>query len=82
MLEGGGTVLLKGDANWNAPGGATAYVDRSTGESLIIFHAQDLADGGTPFQWLANLNWTNDWPVIGTAGVTGSGGNGEIIAGD
>jgi arabinan endo-1,5-alpha-L-arabinosidase len=65
MLEGGGTVLLQGNANWNAPGGGTAYIEGSTGESLFIFHAQDLNQGGTPFQWVNQLNWVNGWPVIG-----------------
>jgi len=64
MLNGGGTVLLKGNSAWNAPGGGTAYVDSSTGESLLIFHAQNLSDGGMPFQWLKTLEWVNDWPVI------------------
>jgi arabinan endo-1,5-alpha-L-arabinosidase len=64
MLAGGGTVLLKGNSKWNAPGGATAYVDASTGESLLIFHAQDLSRSGVPYQWIKMLNWVNDWPVI------------------
>lgn len=65
LLEGGGTVLLKGDTHWNAPGGGTAYVDPSSGESLLIFHAQDLSKNGIPFQWVKKLDWANEWPVIG-----------------
>ena len=65
MLNGGGTVLIEGNTAWNAPGGGTAYIDASTGESLLIFHAQNLSEGGTPFQWLKKLEWVNDWPVIG-----------------
>lgn len=64
MLYGGGTVLLQGDADWNAPGGGTAYVDASTGESLLIFHAQNLSQHGTPYQWVEQLTWVNDWPVL------------------
>lgn len=64
MLAGGGTVLLQGDSKWNAPGGATAYVDASTGESLLIFHAQNLSREGVPFQWIKTLGWVNNWPVI------------------
>ena len=62
MMIGGGTVLLQGDETWNAPGGGTAYVDPSSGESLLIFHAQDLRQGGTPHVWVKPLQWTNDWP--------------------
>ena len=65
MRDGGGTVLLEGNGAWNAPGGGTAYIDISTGESLLIFHARNLSDGGAPFQWLKKLEWVNDWPVIG-----------------
>ncbi len=65
MLNGGGTVLLEGNAAWNAPGGGTAYVDASSGESLLIFHVQNLSEGGAPYQWVKTLDWVNDWPVIG-----------------
>ena len=64
MMDGGGTVLLKGNATWNAPCGGTAYIDASSGESLFIFHAQNLAMRGMPIQWLKTLEWMNDWPVI------------------
>ena len=65
MMNGGGTVLLQGDGTWNAPGGGTAYVDPNSGESLIVFHAHDMARKNTPFQWVKRLDWVNDWPVIG-----------------
>ncbi len=65
MTNGGGTVLLQGDSNWGAPGGGTAYLDAANGDSLIIFHAHNLAKNGHPYQWLKPLQWENDWPVIG-----------------
>lgn len=65
MMSGGGTVLLKGDRRWNAPGGGTAFFDSEKGESLIIFHAHDLTKNNTPYQWVKSLDWVNDWPVIG-----------------
>jgi arabinan endo-1,5-alpha-L-arabinosidase len=64
MMKGGGTILLKGDGSWNAPGGGTAYLDPTNGDSLLIFHAQNLQEGGTPHVWLKNLAWQNDWPVL------------------
>lgn len=64
MIAGGGTVLLEGNTQWNAPGGGTAYVDNSTGDSLFIFHAQDVSRKGVPFQWLDTLTWVNGWPVL------------------
>jgi len=64
MLDGGGTILLKGNASWNAPGGGTAFVDHETGTSLLIFQAQNLANDGKPYEWVKSLEWLNDWPVF------------------
>ena len=64
MMSGGGTVLLEGDGSWVAPGGGTAYLDPYSGDSLIIFHAHNLAQSGNPYQWVKSLAWVNDWPVI------------------
>lgn len=65
MMNGGGTVLIQGDSEWGAPGGGTAYLDDVNEDSLIIFHAHDLAKNGHPYQWVKKLGWVNDWPVIG-----------------
>lgn len=62
MMQGGGTILLQGDTAWNAPGGGTAYLDSDNGDSLLIFHAQNLQKNGTPYVWLKTLTWTDDWP--------------------
>lgn len=62
MLKGGGTILLEGNGSWNAPGGGTAYLDPEDGDGSLIFHAQNLKDGGTPYVWVKKLNWINDWP--------------------
>lgn len=64
MMNGGGTVLLQGNSGWNAPGGGTAYLDSQTGESVLIFHAQNLAKHGTPYAWIKNLAWVSDWPQL------------------
>lgn len=65
MMNGGGTVLLQGNGSWSGPGGGTAYIDASTGESLIVFHALHLTENGAPYLWVKNLDWTNDWPSLG-----------------
>jgi len=64
MTNGGGTVLLQADATWNAPGGGTAYLDPTNGDSLIVFHALNMTQNGALYLWLKNLDWTNDWPSI------------------
>lgn len=65
MTNGGATVLLQSDAAWVAPGGGTAWLDPTTGDSLIVFHTLDPANNGAPYLWLKTLTWTNDWPSIG-----------------
>jgi arabinan endo-1,5-alpha-L-arabinosidase len=64
MMNGGGTVLLRGQGIWNAPGGGTAYVDPQTGDSTIVFHALKMTERGTSYLWLKHINWKNDWPVL------------------
>ncbi len=65
MMNGGGTVLLQSDGTWNAPGGGTAYLDPTNGDSLIVFHALNMTQNGALYLWLKNLEWVNDWPTIG-----------------
>lgn len=65
MMSGGATVLLQGDSTWNAPGGGTAYLDATNGDSLIVFHALNMPQNGALYLWLKNVDWVNDWPVIG-----------------
>lgn len=64
MMSGGGTVLLESTKDWNAPGGGSAYITPDGNDSVIVFHAQNLKKGATPYQWLKKLAWENDWPVL------------------
>jgi arabinan endo-1,5-alpha-L-arabinosidase len=64
MMNGGATVLLQSDATWGAPGGATAYVDSTTGDSFLIFHALNMTQNGALYMWLKPLAWTNNWPTF------------------
>jgi arabinan endo-1,5-alpha-L-arabinosidase len=64
MMHGGATVILQGNAAWNAPGGATAWIDPQNDESVIVFHALKTSDHSTPHLWVKNLRWENDWPVV------------------
>jgi arabinan endo-1,5-alpha-L-arabinosidase len=64
MMNGGGTVLLQSDTNWSGTGGATAYIDPDTGESLLVFHALHLPENGAMYMWIKNLTWATGWPSI------------------
>jgi arabinan endo-1,5-alpha-L-arabinosidase len=63
MMSGGGTELLAGNqANWNAPGGETVYLDPQNGD-LITFHALHLPDGAA-YVFVNPLTWPSGWPQI------------------
>lgn len=64
MMSGGGSVILESDGTWNAPGGATAYVDADNGESLLVFHALKMSENGAMYLWVKHISWQNDWPVL------------------
>ena len=64
MMQGGGTVLLDSNSDWLAPGGATAYLDPQTGESLLVFHALKSSENGAMYLWLKHISWQDDWPVL------------------
>lgn len=64
LSQGGGSILIEGNTDWLAPGGGTAYLDPNTGESTLVFHALDAADGATPKLWVKTIQWQNDWPVL------------------
>lgn len=63
MQQGGGTVILKGNADWGAPGGATPYVD-ADGNTLLAFHAFRMAEAGRQYLWVQQLSWVDQWPVV------------------
>jgi arabinan endo-1,5-alpha-L-arabinosidase len=64
MMNGGGTVILEAQGSWTAPGGAAAYVDGTSGESAIVFHALKMTENGAPYLWVKHISWQNDWPVL------------------
>lgn len=64
MMSGGGTILLSSNSIWNAAGGATAYVDPQTGESLLVFHALKMTENGLLYGWVKHIAWQDDWPAI------------------
>lgn len=63
MLHGGGTILLKGDADYYAVGhNAVCNFD---GIDYIIYHAYDAHDNGKSKLKIKKLNWDkNAWPVV------------------
>jgi arabinan endo-1,5-alpha-L-arabinosidase len=64
LNDGGGSILLSGNTTWMAPGGGTAYIDPESGDSLLVFHALQMANSATPALWVKTITWQNDWPVL------------------
>jgi len=63
MAEGGGTLVLAGNADWAGPGHNSAYT--IDGKDYIVFHAYEVADGGLQKLKIAEINWDDQgWPVV------------------
>ena len=57
MLNGGGSLLDAGNAQWVGPGGQDVY-----GSGALVRHAYDAYDNGNAKLLISNLNWSNGWP--------------------
>lgn len=63
LAEGGGSLLLAGDARWAGLGSASAYT--FDGKDFLIFHAYETADNGLQKLKIAELTWdAEQWPVV------------------
>lgn len=62
MTDGGGTLVLAGDARWHGVGhnAVVAY----NGNDYLIFHGYDAGNRGKPTLRVELLQWENDWPVV------------------
>lgn len=63
MANGGGDVILEGDARFRGPGGQSVYRDGDT--YRLVYHAYDASQNGTPQLQIRDLRWTGDgWPTL------------------
>ena len=63
MAKGGGTILMKGDANWYGVGHNA--VCRFDNIDYLVFHAYDAADNGKPKLRVEKLKWDDSgWPSV------------------
>lgn len=66
LNEGGGTLLLAGNARWPGVGHNSVYT--FDGRDYLVFHAYDAEDGGKSKLKIAELSWTGDfWPEVDAA---------------
>jgi len=62
MSNGGGTVLDAGGPRWKGPGGQDVYQNGAAW--IIVRHAYDANNAGTPTLLISDLYWdTNGWPT-------------------
>ena len=66
LEQGGGTLVLQGDANWYGVGhNAVATFDKA---DYLIFHGYDAHDRGRPKLRIEPLTWSAaGWPTVATA---------------
>lgn len=63
LNEGGGTVLIQGNENYNGAGHNSAYT--FDGKDYIIFHAYDSNQKGKSVLKIKEMQWdTTLWPVV------------------
>ncbi len=59
MIDGGGTLLLSGNAKWAGPGGESVLLQKSG--DIIVYHAYD-ARTGQPSLQISTIAWAKGWP--------------------
>lgn len=63
LNEGGGTLIIEGNENWNGAGHNSAYT--FDGKDYIIFHAYDANQNGASKLKISELAWDEDlWPSL------------------
>lgn len=63
MDEGGATLVMEGNANWNGVGHNSAYT--FDGKDYLISHAYDANDEGKPKLIIREMHWDkDDWPLV------------------
>lgn len=63
MSDGGGSLLMEGDADWYGVGHAAAYTIE--GKDLFICHGYDAKDQGKSKLLLKEMFWDEwDWPIL------------------
>ncbi len=62
MTEGGGVLLLEGDADWYGVGHNAVCNFNET--DYLVYHGYDAADKGISKLLIRELKWENGWPVV------------------
>ncbi len=60
MLNGGATIMDSGNTRWVGPGAQDIYKHNS--DILMIRHAYDATDDGSPKMLISDINFDDGWP--------------------
>ena len=61
MDQGGGTIVVEGNAAWPGVGHNSAYT--FDGTDYLVFHGYDASDEGKPKLRIEKIEWdSNGWP--------------------
>lgn len=63
MLQGGGTIVRKGDDRWKGPGHNAIYTYND--ETILVYHAYDAVHNGAATLRIESLFWDDEgWPFL------------------
>jgi arabinan endo-1,5-alpha-L-arabinosidase len=63
LFYGGGSLVIKGNKDWNGVGHCSAYT--FDGKDYLFFHAYDASDEGKSKLKIKPINWSADgWPMV------------------
>jgi len=64
LMQGGGTLVLQGDARWRGPGHNAVLFTSSA--AYNVYHAYDAQNNGAPVLRVSELAWDGSgWPISG-----------------
>nr|WP_039448687.1 family 43 glycosylhydrolase [Pedobacter glucosidilyticus] len=64
LANGGGTLLLAGNENWNGVGHNAVFYDEKSNTDYLVFHGYDAQDKGISKLRIEKLKWINSWPEV------------------
>ena len=62
MAEGGGSIVIEGNADYAGVGHNSTYTFND--KDYLVFHAYDVKDGGQSKLKIKEIKWENNWPIV------------------
>lgn len=65
MMQGGGSIVIKGNKDWPGLGHNAAYT--FDGKDYLVLHAYEAADNGIQKLRILPMTWQDEWPMVDPA---------------